>query len=76
MVDGDLFDKLARIGSLLRKSVEPFGGIQVCFFAMQSIHIFDVVLCLDHRHRRFLSASACYQGHGPSQICVRGRDVE
>lgn len=30
MVDGDLFDKLARIGSLLRKRVEPFGGIQVC----------------------------------------------
>lgn len=29
MVDGDLFDKLARIGSLLRKSVEPFGGIQI-----------------------------------------------
>ena len=30
MVDGDLFDKLARIGSLIRKRVEPFGGIQVC----------------------------------------------
>ncbi|KAF5383613.1 hypothetical protein D9615_003724 [Tricholomella constricta] len=29
MVDGDLFDKLARIGSILRKKVEPFGGIQV-----------------------------------------------
>lgn len=28
MVDGDLFDKLARIGSMLRKSVQPFGGIQ------------------------------------------------
>jgi len=29
MVEGDLFDKLARIGSLMRKKVEPFGGIQV-----------------------------------------------
>lgn len=30
MVDGDLFDKLAKIGSILRKRPsEPFGGIQV-----------------------------------------------
>lgn len=29
MLDGDLFDKLAQIGSLIRKSPEPFGGIQV-----------------------------------------------
>lgn len=29
MVDGDLFDKLARVGSILRKNVLPFGGIQV-----------------------------------------------
>jgi ATP-dependent DNA helicase PIF1 len=30
MVDGDLFDKLARIGSILRKRPdEPFGGLQV-----------------------------------------------
>ncbi|KAL1944914.1 hypothetical protein VTO73DRAFT_2534 [Trametes versicolor] len=29
MVDGDLFDKLARIGQLIRKRPEPFGGIQV-----------------------------------------------
>jgi hypothetical protein len=31
MLDGELFDKLARIGSLIRKSPEPFGGIQVRF---------------------------------------------
>ena len=31
MVDGDLFDKLSQIGSILRKTEEPFGGIQVCF---------------------------------------------
>ncbi|KAH9857354.1 hypothetical protein C2E23DRAFT_385765 [Lenzites betulinus] len=29
MVDGDLFDKLARIGSMIRKRPEPFGAIQV-----------------------------------------------
>ncbi|OAX41516.1 hypothetical protein K503DRAFT_484995 [Rhizopogon vinicolor AM-OR11-026] len=29
MLDGELFDKLARIGSLIRKSSDPFGGIQV-----------------------------------------------
>ncbi|KAJ3491838.1 hypothetical protein NLI96_g410 [Meripilus lineatus] len=29
MIDGDLFDKLARVGSIIRKNVEPFGGIQL-----------------------------------------------
>ncbi|EAU90478.2 DNA repair and recombination protein pif1 [Coprinopsis cinerea okayama7 len=29
MVEGDLFDKLAKIGSILRGKPEPFGGIQV-----------------------------------------------
>ncbi|KAF7356304.1 ATP-dependent DNA helicase PIF1 [Mycena venus] len=29
MLDGDLFDKLSRIGSILRKKLEPFGGIQL-----------------------------------------------
>jgi ATP-dependent DNA helicase PIF1 len=29
MMDADLFDKLSRIGSILRKKVDPFGGIQV-----------------------------------------------
>lgn len=29
MVDGDLFDKLATIASILRKSDLPFGGIQL-----------------------------------------------
>lgn len=29
MVDGDLFDKLAMIGSKMRRNAEPFGGIQV-----------------------------------------------
>lgn len=29
MVDGDLFDKLSRIGSTLRKKSDPFGGLQL-----------------------------------------------
>jgi hypothetical protein len=29
MVDGELFDKLAKIACTLRKSTAPFGGIQV-----------------------------------------------
>jgi len=29
MVDGELFDKLAKIGSRIRRCIEPFGGIQV-----------------------------------------------
>ena len=36
MVDGDLFDKLARIGSILRKKVGPFGGIQVRVLSVTS----------------------------------------
>ncbi|KAK4689254.1 ATP-dependent DNA helicase PIF1, partial [Tremellales sp. Uapishka_1] len=29
MVDGELFDKLCKIGSMLRKNPKPFGGIQI-----------------------------------------------
>lgn len=29
MVDGDLFDKLAKVGQLLKSKAKPFGGIQV-----------------------------------------------
>lgn len=39
MVDGDLFDKLARIGSLLRKNAQPFGGIQVCISSLFPISV-------------------------------------
>ena len=32
MVDGELFDKLERIGAIIKhKQSEPFGGIQVMF---------------------------------------------
>ena len=29
MVDGDLFDKISKVGSIIRKHNDPFGGIQV-----------------------------------------------
>lgn len=29
MVDGDLFEKLSKVGSIVRKHNDPFGGIQV-----------------------------------------------
>ena len=38
MVDGDLFDKLAQIACILRKSFEPFGGIQVATIQILRTH--------------------------------------
>lgn len=38
MLDGDLFDKLAEIGSAIRKLKEPFGGIQVWKLVQLSSH--------------------------------------
>jgi len=32
MLDGELFDKLAKIASIIRASPQPFGGIQVGLF--------------------------------------------
>lgn len=29
MVDGELFEKLSKVGSIIRKHNDPFGGIQV-----------------------------------------------
>ena len=31
MVDGELFDKLNKVGQKLRKKLKPFGGIQVSY---------------------------------------------
>ena len=46
MVDGDLFDKLSKIGSILRKKPDrPFGGIQVSSVMRCEI----LVLYVDHR---------------------------
>ncbi|KAJ7918683.1 hypothetical protein B0H13DRAFT_283930 [Mycena leptocephala] len=50
MLDGDLFDKLSRIGSMLRKSIQPFGGIQVCPFLSAASCMLNSVA---HRDRGF-----------------------
>lgn len=43
MLDGELFDKLARIGSILRKNTAPFGSIQVrSFVSCRSYLIFSL----------------------------------
>lgn len=39
MVEGELFDKLARVGSLMRKRIEPFGGIQVCLLSQEKDYL-------------------------------------
>ena len=47
MVDGDLFDKLARVAGMIRKKTEPFGGIQVTVYIH---HLFCGTNCeLDRR---------------------------
>lgn len=35
MIDGTLLDKLDRIGRNLRNPQKPFGGLQVCYKAIQ-----------------------------------------
>lgn len=69
MLDGDLFDKLARIGSMLRKNIHPFGGIQV-----SDDHITDAFRALtDHTgdsHRGFLPAASCWQKRTISEVRV------
>jgi hypothetical protein len=49
MVDGELFDKLSRIGSILRKKPnKPFGDIQVSLRVM----IFEKPRLLTYSQRR------------------------
>lgn len=45
MVDGELFDKLARIGSIIRRKAEPFGGIQVrILYCFHLRDLFDLTI--------------------------------
>ena len=63
MVDGDLFDKLARIGSIIRKRPEPFGAIQVHTATSNHLRSGLIVLPMPgSRHRRFLPAAPGEQG--------------
>lgn len=36
MVDGEFFDALAKVGSLIRKSSKSFGGMQVSVMSAES----------------------------------------
>lgn len=46
MIDGDLFDKLARIACLIRKTTKPFGGIQVRLRVLLHVHsVLLILLC-------------------------------
>jgi len=60
MIDGDLFDKLEEIGRRMRKSKDPFGGIQVRQLAQLS----SLVSCpvAGRCHWRFLPVTPRYKG--------------
>ena len=68
MVDADLFDKLAFIGSQLRKNPVPFGGIQVHIPTCLQCAYPGIELCHTpgRRHRRLLPAAA---GHERRRVC-------
>ena len=74
MVDGDLFDKLAKIAGMLGKGAEPFGGIQVC--SIPSVHETLILCFLAYRDRRFLSITSCNERRSASEVRFRGRNVE
>jgi ATP-dependent DNA helicase PIF1 len=44
MLDAGLFDKLAHIACVVRKSSEPFGGIQVLFVMFQKLFAMTFIL--------------------------------
>lgn len=70
MVDGDLFDKLAEIGSKIKKDPRPFGGIQVCFFVQHYCSpMTDGEIVLGDSNRRLLSAPASSE-ISCGQVCV------
>ena len=60
MVDGDLFDKLAKIACMLLKGHESFGGIQVHILHCLLLYC-DMNRVLGYRDRRLLSATSCYK---------------
>lgn len=72
MVDGDLFDKLARIGSILRKKVEPFGGIQVRLHFASTLQTLtqSFIFIKGDRHRRLFPVAPRYERKRPTQIRV------
>lgn len=69
MVDGDLFDKLARIACILRKSSEPFGGIQVVDNTYLLMFAYFISF-IGYRNGRFFPITASDQGLQSSEICL------
>lgn len=68
MVDGDLFEKLSKVGSIIRKHNDPFGGIQVSQLFCRNDDSANCVLA--HRHRR-LSPVTSDRGRWPScKVCL------
>ena len=73
MVDGDLFDKLSRIGSIIHKKVEPFGGIQVLFLFTSFVRKF--LNNSGHRYWRLLPTSPRHERRS-AKVCIRGATME
>lgn len=64
MVEADLFDKLAKLASALRKNPQPFGDIQVSCcpvseITMKSIYLHQVIVTGD-----FFQLPPVYKGPG------------
>lgn len=70
MVDGDLFDKLAEIGSILRKSPLPFGGIQVGLETFIGKETLANCSTPDRCYRRLFPAPPCDQVR-LCKVCIR-----
>jgi hypothetical protein len=74
MVDGELFDKIARIACLIRKTTKPFGGIQVRYLKLPSACIGDFAFaacCM----WGLLPAATRSKRKYPSEIRLRSRVV-
>jgi len=78
MVDGDLFDKLARIGSILKKNLEPFGGIQAGLFCCPATHVECriTLFLVGDRYGGLFPAPTRHEGKRSAQIRIRSSTLE
>lgn len=74
MLDGDLFDRLARVACLMKKSPKPFGGIQVSGLIAPEARAY-AYSGLAHCNWRFLPIASGHEER-PAQVRVRGREME
>ena len=70
MVDGDLFDKLAEIACIIRKTFKPFGGIQVDLQNLPSSYFRLLILSIGYCNGRFFPTTASNKGLQSSQIRI------